>query len=493
MIFCGSGSTAAINRLVDVLHLRLPADLDDRWDLRRHIPADRAAGRVHRPLRAPHQRAAVAGVDRRRRHHPRGSRRPDRPGAARRRARAVRRAPAQDRQLLGRLQRHRHRLEHGARSRGCSTSTARCPSATSPPPRRTSRSRWTRADDPLAYKDAVFISPHKFIGGPGTPGVLVARRELFRNRVPSMPGGGTVAYVNPIEHVYLADIEHREEGGTPGDRGVDPRRASCSSSRRPWAWTRSGSARRTSSTAPSTAGRPTPPSRSSAATRRSGCRSSRSSSGTGGRYLHHNFVVALLNDLFGIQSRGGCSCAGPYGHRLLGIDLETTPRVRARDHPRLRGDQARLGAGQLQLLHQRGGVRVHPRRGGPRRVRGLAAAAGLRVRRGDGAVAPSRRPAGAAALACTTSATTAGRWPGPRTAIASPSRRLAAYLDEARDLLARPPAPVGAPTIPDGAVGPDFETLRWFLLPEDVSPIRADALDAGALDEGALGGGPPGG
>ena len=42
------------------------------------------------------------------------------------------------------------------------------------------------------------------------------------------------------------------------------------------------------------------------------------------RYLHHNFVVAVLNDLFGIQSRGGCSCAGPYGHRLLGIDLETS-------------------------------------------------------------------------------------------------------------------------------------------------------------------------
>ena len=70
-------------------------------------------------------------------------------------------------------------------------------------------------DDPLAYKDAIFISPHKFIGGPGTPGLLVARRELFTNRVPTGPGGGTVAYVNPAEHVYLDDIEHREEGGTP--------------------------------------------------------------------------------------------------------------------------------------------------------------------------------------------------------------------------------------------------------------------------------------
>src|SRR6202008_3196302 len=69
--------------------------------------------------------------------------------------------------------------------------------------------------DPLAYKDAIFISPHKFIGGPGTPGVLVARRELFANRVPDVPGGGTVAFVNPEEHEYLTDPAPREEGGTP--------------------------------------------------------------------------------------------------------------------------------------------------------------------------------------------------------------------------------------------------------------------------------------
>ena len=60
-----------------------------------------------------------------------------------------------------------------------------------------------------------------------------------------------------------------------------------------------------------------------------GCPSCRSGSGHGGRYLHHNFVVALLNDLFGIQARGGCSCAGPYGHRLLGIDAEHSHAFRA--------------------------------------------------------------------------------------------------------------------------------------------------------------------
>src|SRR5881275_772107 len=71
------------------------------------------------------------------------------------------------------------------------------------------------ADEPMADKDAVFLSPHKLIGGPGTPGVLAVRRSLVRNAVPTVPGGGTVAYVNPYEHVYVDDPVLREEGGTP--------------------------------------------------------------------------------------------------------------------------------------------------------------------------------------------------------------------------------------------------------------------------------------
>lgn len=81
------------------------------------------------------------------------------------------------------------------------------------------------ADRPDAYLDAIFLSPHKFIGGPGTPGVLAIRRELLTNRVPDTPGGGTVMYVNPSEHRYLPDPEHREEGG---------RRRSSSRSGRDW-------------------------------------------------------------------------------------------------------------------------------------------------------------------------------------------------------------------------------------------------------------------
>ncbi len=170
--------------------------------------------------------------------------------------------------------------------------------------------------------DAMFFSPHKLIGGPSTPGVLAVRRELLRNRVPDVPGGGTVAYVNALEHRYLDDPVHREEGGTPAiveairaglvfqlkdAVGIDTIREHEEAylRRAVEAWRAEPSidilgnltAERLSIVsfvvkAPS------------------------------GRHLHHNFVVTLLNDLFGIQSRGGCSCAGPYGHRLLGIDLE---------------------------------------------------------------------------------------------------------------------------------------------------------------------------
>jgi len=172
-----------------------------------------------------------------------------------------------------------------------------------------------------AYIDAVFISPHKFIGGPGTPGVLVARRELFANRVPDIPGGGTVRYVNPTDHAYLDDIEHREEGGTPAivesiraglvfqlkERiGVDQiqsnehdfiRRAITSWEANPRIHILGNADAERLSIVSFTIG-------------------------DADQHLHHNFVVAVLSDLFGIQSRGGCSCAGPYGHRLLGINLD---------------------------------------------------------------------------------------------------------------------------------------------------------------------------
>jgi hypothetical protein len=184
------------------------------------------------------------------------------------------------------------------------------------------------AGNNLDYKDAIFLSPHKFIGGPGTPGVLVVRKDLLSNRVPAVPGGGTVTYVNSQEHRYVSDPEHREEGGTPAivesiraglvfqlkqAVGVSEirRREDNFITRAIESWSANPNIL--------ILGNP---------------KAERLSIVSfvvrfGDRYLHHNFVVALLNDLFGIQARGGCSCAGPYGHRLLGIDLDTSHRFEA--------------------------------------------------------------------------------------------------------------------------------------------------------------------
>jgi len=173
----------------------------------------------------------------------------------------------------------------------------------------------------LAYKDAIFISPHKLIGGPGTPGLLVARRELFSNRVPDVPGGGTVKYVGPAEHDYLDDIEHREEGGTPAI--IESIRAGLVFQLKEAVGVDAIEQREQSfirRAITSWAANPNIDVLGSHDAERLSIVSFVVRHGE--QHLHHNFVVALLNDLFGIQSRGGCSCAGPYGHRLLGIDIE---------------------------------------------------------------------------------------------------------------------------------------------------------------------------
>ena len=167
--------------------------------------------------------------------------------------------------------------------------------------------------------DAVFISPHKFVGGPGTPGILVVKKSLLNNRVPSVPGGGTVSFVTPQSHTYISDSQRREEGGTPaiieairaglvfqlkdavGAADIERRESDivCRVLER---WKdRSDIQVLGNLKAPRTA-----------IISLQICRDNKP--------LHYGFVVALLNDLFGIQARGGCSCAGPYGHSLLKLN-----------------------------------------------------------------------------------------------------------------------------------------------------------------------------
>jgi len=325
VVFCGSGATGAVHKLMAVMNLSLPSDLDERYSLKAHIPASERpvvfiGPYEHHSNELP-WRESIADV-------------------------VVIDEDAEGRIDLRHLE--RELTSHAARSlrigsfsaasnvTGIESDTA---AVTTLLHRHGALAFWDYAAagpymkirmvaghegaEALASLDAIFLSPHKFVGGPGTPGVLVARRALFTNRVPSVPGGGTVSYVNPTEHRYIADTEHREEGGTPAilesiraglvvqlKETVGPERIEALEAgfvrRAIDTWTRNPAIR--------ILGNHTAPRLSiiSFLVRH------------GDSHLHHNFVVALLNDLFGVQARGGCSCAGPYGHRLLGIDLATS-------------------------------------------------------------------------------------------------------------------------------------------------------------------------
>ena len=180
--------------------------------------------------------------------------------------------------------------------------------------------------------DAVFLSPHKFVGGPDTPGILLFHENLYHLSSPSTAGGGTVTYVSSSEHHFTSDIEAREDAGTPAI--VQKMRAAFAF----WVKAQVGTdvieTRERDFIRRAIAQLRTNPKLEllgNLDAPRLAVLSFLVRSGD--RYLHPRFVVRLLNDLFGIQSRGGCACAGPYGHALLGIDLERSRRY-------LRGIQA---------------------------------------------------------------------------------------------------------------------------------------------------------
>eukprot|EP00041_Stephanoeca_diplocostata_P024213 m.607394 g.607394 ORF g.607394 m.607394 type:complete len:1168 (+) comp22477_c0_seq23:225-3728(+) len=167
-------------------------------------------------------------------------------------------------------------------------------------------------------KDAIFLSPHKFPGGPGTPGLLMVKKSLIKNHVPYIPGGGTVHYVNRQMHHYLENIEEREEGGTPDVLGVI--RAGLVFQRKAAIGAAEIRRRETEALAYVTErlrhhhnlhflGDTRSPRLPIMSFMVEHC----------GRFLHWNYVSTLLSDLFGVQARGGCMCAGPYGHHLLNV------------------------------------------------------------------------------------------------------------------------------------------------------------------------------
>ena len=170
--------------------------------------------------------------------------------------------------------------------------------------------------DPEEKLDAIFFSPHKFLGGPATPGVLVFDSKLYHNRVPDLPGGGTVDWTNPWgQHKFVTNIEAREDGGTPAflqtikaalciklkdEMGVDNIRV-----REKELVKYALDELKQILTLHILAG------------------NIEDRLGAISFYvegIHYNLIVKLLNDRFGVQVRGGCSCAGTYGHYLLHVD-----------------------------------------------------------------------------------------------------------------------------------------------------------------------------
>ena len=174
------------------------------------------------------------------------------------------------------------------------------------------------------YLDAIFFSPHKFLGGPGSSGVLIFNKKLYKNTVPDNPGGGTVSYTNPWgQHDYFDDVETREDGGTPGF--LQTIKIALSIQLKEKMGTENIRKREDEinevvfKTLENLAGvkilAPNQKKRLSIF------------SFYFEKY-HFNLVVKLLNDRFGLQTRGGCSCAGTYGHFLLNVNQETSNRIK---------------------------------------------------------------------------------------------------------------------------------------------------------------------
>lgn len=324
VIFCGSGATGAIQKMIDILNLRIPADLDRIYRLSDHIPSNERPiifiGPYEHHSNEISWRETIADVV----EIPE-----DGDGRIDETVLEERLIEFADRPLkIGSFSAasnvtgivsptfsitallHRH----GALSFWDVAAAAPYVSFDMNP----HRDEWPDQD---TAKDALFLSPHKFVGGPGTPGVLVVKKKLLTNRVPTVPGGGTVSYVSQTDHTYITDPSHREEGGTPaiiesiraglvfrlknavGQETIEKLEKAVVA-RAIASWSANDNIRILGS--------------------RTSTRLSIVSFMIkhGSKYLHHNFVVGLLNELFGIQARGGCSCAGPYGHRLLGIDAE---------------------------------------------------------------------------------------------------------------------------------------------------------------------------
>ncbi|MBL8618938.1 MAG: aminotransferase class V-fold PLP-dependent enzyme [Deltaproteobacteria bacterium] len=482
VIFTGSGATGAINKLVDVLGLRLPRSLDEQYRLQQQIPKEQRpvvfiGPYEHHSNELPWRESIcdVVTIEEDADGHlnlahleeelQRYQGRPLRIGSF---------SAASNVTGIGTNTRAVSTLLHtygalsfwdfAAAGPYVQIEMVMAPDAAASP------------DGHLAYKDAIFMSPHKMIGGPGTPGLLVARKDLFRSTVPTQPGGGTVRWVNSADQCYIDDPVHREEAGTPAI--LESIRAGLVFQLKEAVGAELIREREERFIHQAIAAWSDEP-QIEILGNKSAWRLSivsfmvRHDQG----YLHHNYVVALLNDLFGIQARGGCSCAGPYGHRLLGIDLERSREFVAAimsGHDGVRPGWVRVNFNyfisddsfqyilEAVKLVAREGWRLlplydfDPASGQWTHKRGRAEAAmrlsDLSYRRGQLEYRVRR--------------------------LNEPEWALEGYLTEARRVFAAAAAEAAASPPPELTLSPGFEALRWFPLPREAAARLAGQLGA---------------
>lgn len=184
---------------------------------------------------------------------------------------------------------------------------------------------------PDCAKDAIVLSPHKFPGGPGASGVLVIRDTIVRSSVPTFPGGGSVSFVSPWGHEYSGRVEAREEAGTPNVPGdiraalvmlVKDAIGQPAIAAREAELREKALARLSAVAGIELLGNPDAVHALPILSLRVRDRA--------GAPVHHQLFTRMLSDVHGIQARGGCACAGPYAHRLVGLDRKGSETLRAR-------------------------------------------------------------------------------------------------------------------------------------------------------------------
>ena len=461
VIFCGSGATGAVNRLIDILNIRIPANLDAKYELSKLIPAEEKpvvfiGPYEHHSNELPWREtiADVIAINE------------DADGRIDLKHLEEQLLFYKDREvLIGSFSAASNVTGIISDMKGISTLLHA----------HGALSFWDYAaaapylginatgEGAQPAMDALFLSPHKLVGGPGSPGVLVLHKRLMANCVPSRPGGGTVSYVSPVEHIYITDEEHREEGGTPAI--VESIRAGLAFRLKDTVGadlielkeeTFVRRALKSWGANPNIhiLGNPDLPRLSiiSFVIRH------------GKQNLHHDFVVAVLNDLFGIQSRGGCSCAGPYGHRLLHIDQNQSRAFEesiAHGCNGIKPGWIRVGFNYffsdtftdyiieaVNLIAEHGWKLLPLYTFNP--VTGL-----WRHRN-----APDSAPMGLEDLDFLN--------PAPSGEVTESETALAGYLEEALEIFKQADGAEDTPVAPAGSLPEEAEALRWFPLPEEI-------------------------